>query len=101
MGYSSIAFATSDIKENLSQLDQKTIVEKMNYGITDFTLKVLELGEDIPIRKTKLSNIDNRAWFRFLKNELNKFKDKLYKNLEKNLKKLNKVSPPLTELTNT
>ena len=61
MGYSSIAFATSDIKENLSQLDQKTIVEKMNYGITDFTLKVLELGEDIPIRKTKLSNIDNRA----------------------------------------
>ena len=61
LGYSSIAFATSDIKENLSQLDQKTIVEKMNYGITDFTLKVLELGEDIPIRKTKLSNIDNRV----------------------------------------
>ena len=47
LGYSSIVFATSDIKENLSQLNQKTIIEKMNYGITNFTLKVLELGEDI------------------------------------------------------
>ena len=46
-----------DIKESLSQLDQKTITKKMSICITYFKLKVIELVENIAIRKYKLGNM--------------------------------------------
>ena len=45
------AFATNDIKESLSQLDQKTITKKMRICITHFKFKVIELEEDFAIHK--------------------------------------------------
>ena len=97
-----IAFATNDIKESLYQLDQKTITEKMSLRITHFKLKVIELEEEIAIHKDKLRNNSGGERFTFLQNERKQFKDKLYKELEKKKHKmLNKLSPSLSEISNT
>ena len=95
-----IASATNDIKE--CQLDQKTINEQMSLCITHFKLKVIELEEEISRHKDKLENICDGDQLTFLKNNLNQFKDKLYKELEKKKrKKLSKLSPSLSEISNT
>ena len=39
----------------MSQLDQKTITEKMSICITHFKLKVIELQEEIAIHKSYLN----------------------------------------------
>ena len=97
-----IAFTTNDIMESLCQLDQKTITKKMSLCITHFKLKVIELEEEIAIHKDKLRNICDGERFTFLQNKLKQFKDKLYKELEKKKhKKLNKLSPFLSEILNT
>ena len=97
-----IVFATNDIKESLSQLNQKTITEKMNICITHFKLKVIEL-EEVAIHK---DNLCDGTRLTFLQNKLKQFKDKLFKDLEKKKhKKLNKLSPSLSpslsEISNT
>ena len=91
-----------DIKESLSQLDQKTITKKMSICITYFKLKVIELVENIAIRKYKLGSIYDGEQLTFLQNKLQQFQEKLYKDLEKKKnKKLNKLSPSLSEISNT
>ena len=72
----------------------------MSLCITHFKLKVIELEEEISRHKDKLKNICDGDQLTFLKN--NQFKDKLYKELEKKKrKKLSKLSPSLSEISNT
>ena len=64
-------------------------------------LKVIEL-EEIAIHKDELRNICDGERLTFLQNKLTQFKDKLYKELEKEKQKtLNKLSSSLSEILNT
>ena len=78
-----IAFATNDSNENLCQLDQKTIAQKLSICIIHFKLDVIKLEEEIAIHKDKLRNVCDGERLTFLQNKINQFKGKLYKELEK------------------
>ena len=78
-----IDFATNDSNENLCQLDQKTIAQKLSICIIHFKLDVIKLEEEIAIHKDKLRNVCDGERLTFLQNKINQFKGKLYKELEK------------------